>query len=317
MIASTGLLSYYFSGSHTFLDISLLLCCAKSIDFDKFCKKAFVAQLVSVMLIVLLCSVGLISDSTRYHSANGVTGSSMGFNHPNTLALLVFQLIAFILIRKKDGRGIVKYLVCIGAGLICYSVTDSNTGIIVSAILMIACMIYDFLNRGILTEKQIKRLVTFVTLIVVAVGIYIVVYYWRNPYQLQGLARTMRSRILMAQGFIDSYGIHLFGNMIAIEEGAWLDNAQVRLLVQYGIIPFFIYYYVMVKMIVGLLHDGDIVMFIVAIAYIVYSLSEFKSIRPEYDFMWIFAGMKLFEQHKSASFAVGLSKKHMYEYEGR
>lgn len=276
------ILSVYSSKIYVLFDALLLVICSKKIDFDRYIKYSFYIQTACVCFTILLSLSGLIGQGVFVRGYDGTIRYALGFNHPNTLALLVFQWVCQYLYLKKDNAGIKRFIFASVLTLATYVFTDSNTGFIMTIIIIVCDFIYEKLFNKLFGWNIMKRIIKTVLFVGSIVLICVIRYYWVNPDKLE--AQTLMARINLAKKYLTAYGINLFGQQVVsgndviipgFQRGYYfLDNAYAWLLINIGVVVTVCIVVGYVLYIKNLLRNKNWNLIIAVTAYLIYALSE-------------------------------------------
>lgn len=298
-----GILSYLIADGHFFFDITLLIAISKNIDFEKFLKRAIILMILFAFVVICLASLDVISSVVKERVDNTQMRNSLGFAHPNTLGLLVFEVIAGVIALERKRLKTVHLWLLLAVGVIFYFITRSQTCLLGTVLLVFAVLIYKWLQKKALSPKRMQVLITLVIIIAAVVTILIIRYYWVRPDELG--FQTLSGRITLAQKYLDAYGVNLFGHDILTgrdialpgyaADYSYLDNGEIWYLVRLGIVGFVVFFYVYVRMIVQTIRKKEFVLCIIAVVYLVYSLTEEPALRIPFNFMIIYAAISLYD----------------------
>ncbi len=103
----------------------MFIVAAKETRFEDTVRRVYRILLFMIPFIVLCSGAGLAKDAIIYR--NGMVRHSLGFNHPNTLGMRVFQLVAlrFYIRRRRLRSG--DFLFLFAAVVFVYAVPNSQT----------------------------------------------------------------------------------------------------------------------------------------------------------------------------------------------
>ena len=287
-VAVAGLLfiTMTVSASRLLFLTALFVLCSKNIDFDDFMKLALKVTSCTVLLLALLSLSGVIGMGVKQRD-DGTYRYSFGFNHPNHLGMMVFQIEAIYFYLKRHTVTLKKYIIPVAACILCYLISDSSTPTITGIMLIAASFIYERFQKYLRFMDRHVRFFVIAVLIVLAVAMGIMVwYYWNNPYKLPTSMKTLRTRILLAKKYLKAYGVKLFGSNIAIGSNvalpgygagySYLDDGYVRVLVEHGLAVFALICSAIVIYIAKLVKNRRVQLIIITIAFLFFYISEQK-----------------------------------------
>lgn len=204
----------------------------------------FIAKLLTLCSTLLFFFYGIVNDLN-----NGEFGRhSFGFGHPNSLGATIFVieicLATYIVVKNKKAlsKSVVILISQIPFLYLLYSSGSSGAefGTAISFIIMIY-----FLFRNNINYSVVLKMVAYGTII----GIPLISIFMLNNSViytgsfLNRLNTLLSNRLFLSYSFFKEYGISFFGqkinynfNLSAIYSYAFLDNAYVELLINYGII---------------------------------------------------------------------------------
>ncbi len=297
-----GGLSYFLAGTHVFLDFTLIMAISKGIDFKKFIKRLIVFLVVFILVMICLTGLGILSSAIREKTYISQTRYSMGFNHPNVLGVLIFELIAAVVVLERKNLKAVHLWLLLGLGLVFYWITGSQSSLVAVCLLIAAALLYKLLARKALTPRQMKIVITVVLIVAVITVFLLIYYYWGRSEEMA--YQNLAGRIRQAQRYFNAYGVNLFGtdfltgNYVALPGYApaysYLDNGEAWYLLRLGIVGFTVFFYTYIRMLIKTINRREFVLCIVATVFLVYSLTESTSLRVPFDFMIIYAGTMLY-----------------------
>ncbi len=297
-----GILSYYISNGHFFFDLTLIIAIAKGVDFEKFLKRALVLLILFAFVIICLAGLEIISSVVKERVDNTQMRNSLGFTHPNTIGLLVFEVIAGVIALERKRLKTVHLWLLLAVGVIFYLITRSQSCLLGTVLLVFAVLIYKWLQRKAFSPRQMQIFISVVLIIAAVVTILFIRYYWVRPEELG--FQTLSGRITLAQKYLDAYGVNLFGHDILTgrdvalpgyaADYSYLDNGEIWYLVRLGIVGFVVFFFVYVRMIVQAIRQKEFVLCIIAAVYLIYSLTEGTALRIPFNFMIIYAAISLY-----------------------
>ena len=250
-------------------DILTLLAFAISfygMKFDVFIKKDLWIRTIIFLLIIALCSLGLTEDVILYRS-NGLIRHSFGFLHPNTFAIWLAGIVIDIFYlsskkcKTKDSYNAWKYIFGVLSCVFMYFYCDARGAEICLIVLMIGYLA--------LQKENIRRIcglfLVALPWILLILSIVATIYFGQGSKIALAINDLTSGRLAYANAFLRYYGVNFFGHNLELL-GQWesnsslltiLDNAYIRLLVQYGIVCTFLVLFMYSAMIKYSLHDNN------------------------------------------------------------
>ena len=232
-----GAASYGFSGHcHLFLLLSAA-CLLSGEQQDLYLKTAFAVRIAVVLTVILHAFLFLgggevvaVMKSGRYV----YMGITLGFHHPNQLALAVSSLlILYLCIRQRPmtPRVFLAALSIALAGLIC---TGSRS--------MLLCIGFFFLGVFLFRKRRIPLWFCFgFFLLITLIGVVIPAAFPDLPQPFRWLDQWCSNRANLSSGVFRAYPLTLFGLNLQAPlrlEDMVVDNGYVQLLFSYGIVGF-------------------------------------------------------------------------------
>jgi hypothetical protein len=306
--------SYYFSKREDFFFISIFIIGSIKTDFKESAKVILKANIISILLVIILCFVGGISNNSIIADRAGtsVVRYSMGFAHPNTFATMIFQIIALIIYVYGDKMRLPGYVGILIAAFVCYRTTYSRSALYVSVLLVLMIYLYN-------TSRKIGfvPIWTFITKnavkILLVVGVLASLYLSQNYRNLSGWISnivnydTIYSRLRLLNVALSIYPIKLFGQEVEIVsstnyfstftgQSAVLDNSFVFLMIVYGVMNaiWFLYgYFCAIK---TAQENKDWTFLICSLAFVILGFSEKYFVNLIYNFTVLMIGQYLYSK---------------------
>lgn len=303
VVAILAVVSLYYSQSSFIEPIFWFICSGKNCELNKVLKYLFTAQVLSICIIIIVSLFGIIPIEPIMVRDDGTLRYSLGFIHPNTLAMRVFQamLLYIVLMEKK-----LKYRHCAVMAIIILVVnlvTNSRTTTFLSLGVLVIVTYYIYTLKGksysnSLINKFLKYL-KYIVIIIPLLCIYLAVY----------SDIDLASRIEQASIYYVYYGLTLFGQPLAIykndiemlmQTGLYtLDMSYMYLLLGFGLIMFIVFivaYYVMFRY----YGKEKRIMYIIALlAFIIMGFAETSLIRTAYNFTQFFILKLIWKKRKN------------------
>ncbi len=312
-----SVLIYYKSGGRDFLDCMLIICISKDINFKEFARKALKLWIAFMLFVVFFSCIGVIDSMILIRIETGRLRNSLGFSHPNSLGIYVFQIIAgYMYIYCNEKFKISSYFIMLVITSVIYYITDSQTSFVLSCMLILFVAVYCSISRGILSLKQINRILRVGILMACVIVYYMIRYYWIHTDELS--LETLVSRINLAQKYLNAYGVNLFGNNILMGNNvalpgyvsgySYLDNSQVWYLVKYGVVGFVIFFANYAILIVKTIKQRETILCVIGFIYLIYSVFEVLPCKICFNFMLIYMGIVLHKSNKHS----GLNDKNKF-----
>jgi len=264
----------------------------KNISFHKIIKVDIRVRSIACALIILLSLAGLIDSNVTY-SNRGIWRTSLGFNHPNTLSLIIMSLCFQWFYLRFYKLKILEYISMILILYILYFTTNSLTSIIgISGLLIFNLLtrICEKINFGSLFLSTSLFLVlpsAFVLSIYLAIN-----YSIFDPFMV-ALNDISTGRVASMNNFYNEYGISLFGQPIELISTTRasqlgistkvLDNGYMRLLLRFGLLITTILFILIMKLSYQLLKKKEYALVSCLSTYFIVGLMESSFYRIEYN----------------------------------
>lgn len=252
-------------------------------------------------LMVLLSVSGKIGMTVKQRASNDMTRFSLGFTHPNQLAIMVYTILCMVFFIDAEKKNVGKYMKYVVSGVLVlgvFLITNTFTFLALSMLLMATSFVYDaLLSKAKLPKRDAKRFIRVGLIVLSIVAGVAIVYIWQDPYRLSGSFKTLRTRFVLCQKYVNAYGIKLFGNKILIGTDVaipnypvgyyYLDNGYVRLFVESGLVPGIMVMLAFARMIRKLIAKTKWQFLIIVSCLLVYLFNEQKMITVFFNPMWL------------------------------
>lgn len=223
--------------------LMLIVLGARNIDIPSVIRVDVVVRIVIMMVIILSSLLGVIENYVTYRTGTQEFRYSLGFNHPNTLASLVFLLtMEEAWIRKRSFSFTYTLLMWALAGLI-YVVTLNRTAVMLIAVFPLLLLMTA--NRRHRTTVSTFSCVCLQAVFPIAVIISLLTMFLSENSSIFGLLDNLMSRrFTNCAVLFRRYGIPLLGQRVTLismktarqmqSSIALLDVAYLRTLIQAG-----------------------------------------------------------------------------------
>lgn len=304
--------SSYFASAYWVSEIIWIIVGTKRVDLRKLIKHCFVAELLSFLIVVGMCGLGLVNDVTITRDS-GMLRHALGFNHPNAFAARVFQLQAMYvyLLNKRIRRKNIIVLIMID--IFVYLLTNSKTVTILLLLMIFFVVILDNIYRTDrlgknsvwkkLNEGIMKKL-KYVAIVIPSIATFFMLYLSNESGQGSLSARASQAAI-----YFQHYGVTLFGQPLQTNNTAenfylqqsklyTLDNSYMYLLIGYGVICFAIFIVCEVLLIYRTIRKKEYTTVVILILYMIYGIVETMTIRFTYNFSLILLAQILWKERQ-------------------
>ncbi len=229
--------SMLLSGARNLFSAWLFIVASQKVDFDKIVGLAYRILLVTLVAVILLYFAGVIPDPLYYRGER--LRLSLGFMHPNTFGMRLFQLSTCHFYLRRDRLRWWDSALLLAFAAFAYVVPNSQTatiGILFTVLVMLGIRL------------KVKISVWWAVSFAACMPVVSVVLSWVDLQKYPVLARIDRllsSRFTCVHTVWQRYGVTIFGNriyvtpeeraLIGLEQHLWLDNAYGSILLRHGI----------------------------------------------------------------------------------
>lgn len=254
-----------------------------------------------ILLVAALSMSGLIGTLVKQRSKTQALRSSLGFVHPNQVAIMMFVMICMIFYRGMDKRLRSRETDYIIAGFLAvgvFLITNTMTFLALTVLMLVALFAYDaILSHFRMPRKVTRHFVRTGLLVIGLVAGAVFYHFWKNPLALKGIWVTFRARFLLSQKYVTAYGIKPFGSKIALgtdvvipgfESGYYfLDNGYFRLFVENGLLAGMIVMFLLFRAIVNLTRQGKWKLLVILLCIMLYMFNEQKMLTLYFNPFWV------------------------------
>lgn len=275
------ILAFYLSSRITNDDTIIwgivLLLFSKVSSFERIIKIYFKNMLLCFGAIIIFYLTGITCNVMSEVSYRA--GNSLGTGHANVIAALCVNLfLAYSYIYLKEKRYIIVLISSMIVGFI-WKLTYSKTSVVLLVVFSALVLLYDVMLKT-RTQKMMKVLKI---LVILAIGSS--VYLMISGNQISYISDSGFS-VRFSQAFIifQKYGINLFGNNIEFIStidasrlgivALILDNAYLRLLLYYGIVPTILFIVIIICILRNVVNKKDYLLLIIACIFIIGGIME-------------------------------------------
>lgn len=252
----------------------------KNVDIKKFIKCLFVYRLIGFLAVIILTNLGFLPNREIYLFKNGantyIIRESLGFYHPNLLALYFFVLVAMFIYGYFEKIKYYHFLILLIPTIIIYNICYSRTGLVCTLLLI-------FISMFVKYAKNMSRIILnkFTIWIPILLAIFMVaftVFYFDNPL-FSKINSLLSGRLYLSHSYIENYGITLFGvplqnSYIINGEVSIIDSGFVFLLLNYGIVGFSLALISIYKCCQYFLKDKNTICFAILLVFSCYCITE-------------------------------------------
>ena len=275
-------ISQYNSGyddGYLLYSMAIALSC-KKVHFQKLLQHLFYFYFIMLFSVLLLYRIGIFSPMRNRETR---TRYNLGFSHYNTLGMVIVCIVMlWIFIRYEKVRWF-DYFVWLAASVFVWEVPNSRTAAL--------CIV--LLTSGVFISKLFEpfrcRLVNLLALFsfpLMAIFSYLSSYlYTPDHHILSNLDELLSKRLFYGKSYLLKYPIPLLGQKIrrinpdaAAKAGIppeILDNGYLRILLQLGILTFFVIMLIFIYIIYKALINKHYAVIIGLVVVSFYNISEY------------------------------------------
>lgn len=298
VILLLGLVSSYCSKSDFLEPFFWFLASGYQVNVRDIIKTLFKAQLIAIAITIICSGVGVIESNDIIREETGVLRRSLGFSHPNALAQKIFQLCMMYIYLVADRISLIHIVMILIVNCLNYQLTNSNTMLSVTFIVIFFLLLYIFERKEILIISRMSnftlRLLKYICYLAGGISIYFAL----NPNNSFALkmdqGNTLLSRVTQISIYFQTYKITLFGQQLYYHNsdtaigkyvGLYtLDNAYIYLLLGFGIVVFVFLIGLFIKALYKSVKEREYIVLILIAAYMIYGVTETALIRFSYNF---------------------------------
>ena len=250
-----AVLTYIATGETVFLIMLMTAMIFTSVDYKKAFRYLLNIRVLLLLVVIFASLVGILNINAisivKGGTTSAVVGYGLGYNHPNQLGCTVCVLLLMYACYKNEK---IKYrnIALIGViELIAYIVTKNRTGAFISALLVIALLLYKnkvaskrFIN---ILEKSGKWIMPLCALLALGLPLLMASVSGRAKVVLYAINGIIGSRFTHSARVFENYSVPLFGGVIDFDKLQTLyqysivDNGYLRLIYNFGIVGFAVF----------------------------------------------------------------------------
>lgn len=265
------------SGSNTLLSLWLFILASEKVDFSKLVKIDMITKVIFTIIIILLYHLNL-TVQTQFHTYLGETRSALGFGNPNTFGYYIFSICAdYIYLNSKKIKFKHLILLCLISYFVS-TVSESRTSSILIILLGLISLISSNL-KILISAKKYKFILYWIFIIFTLLSFYLALNYDNNNSIYIKLNEIFSGRIINSYRYINNYKVNLFGQQIGVLnwDGSYtyyLDNAYLKLLLNYGLFSYFLIMFIYFKMIKKASYNQNFILMSLILIYFIYGMTE-------------------------------------------
>ncbi len=226
------------TGNIILLKYTLIITSLPNTNIKMALKADFLTRCIIYFSIITLSCTGIINETVALRS--DMTRHSLGFYHPNTLAIQTIILCVEILYLRLIKRKVILFPILIVAFMIIFFVANSRTGLIIfiSFILFFVATKYHPRKIKAIAKPLLNVLPLIYPTLTALLYVSLILFNLKVPL-FQSLNEVLSGRLGLASWGLQPDNIHLFGNAVPIGTDALvLDAAPFHILFFFGVVPF-------------------------------------------------------------------------------
>ena len=236
-----GVAVYVSSGSTRIFWLFLFVACSQGVRVRHLAWTALLIWVPGIIITIGLANAGDASNVVAGRSS-GITRYSMGFNHPNNFARLIFEVaMAYCVVCATRHRAlivteaIVIALLCIP----CWFVADARTFFVALIVLFFMCAADMFLP-GPKSRRAAAVLFAFGAVFFVASSCYFMVAYDASNETHAAINTLMSQRLMLSHGYFTQMPLAAFGNSADLFESIYLGTEEMEFVIDNDFIKLFV-----------------------------------------------------------------------------
>lgn len=302
VLVCIGFLTWHQSQEGWFFWVPLFIVCSEGVRIRGLALVSMSILATGVLFIILFSVFGLIPDIQAVQ--NGYIRHSLGFQHPNTLALFPLMICvsySVLCFGKNPITCIIALFVC---DLFNYLTAHSRTVFLLSLIQAVLMIVF-YLVKDSARRKTVSIWFALLAAAVVGSSLYLMVCFNpSDPFQLK-LNSILSGRFYLANGYYKMSSLTLLGNSFSgCQSLMWwepeatrsivIDNAWCHLILRFGILPTLLLLAAIFLLYKDKIKTGqwDAVLYGITLM-ICYGFTETVGIRIEFNYFLIAVGSEL------------------------
>lgn len=264
----------------TFLAVTLI----PRNSIDKIFRIIFIEELFLTICIILLSLIGILPNQVveinkSLYTANAYT---FGFNHPNILTAQTTTIVFLYLCVNRDKIQFKTILISLLSTLVIYYFSRGRTAFLLSLLVIILIYIDKTGKINSIKSSIFRYLPCLNIVIILTIFIYIVLFalFGKNATIVNLINDLVfNGRIGLAWLNFKAYPMSLFG--VNLDPSVWpewqyhsLDNGHMMIFLQYGVIGFIAYFYIVQSALNNIAKRKDIVMCILISVLLIWLIYE-------------------------------------------
>lgn len=297
-------ISYLYSHNLLVVINVFVIIAMKNIDIKKLIKCLFVYRLIGFLMVISLTLIGVLPNSEKYLFVNGVNTfvirQSLGFFHPNLLALYFFVLISMVIYGCFEKIRCPHYILLVILTIVIYNICYSRSGLLCTLFLITVSFAIKYFKK---IHKLILNRITYILPIILALVFVLISMFYIDNFILEKINSLLSGRLYLSNVFIENYGLSFFG--IMMENTYYIDSSRVIIdsgyvhyLLNYGILGFTLLMYVMYLCSKYFLKNNKLLEFVIFTSFSLYCMTEKELLICLLNFPLLYVSKYLFSSKK-------------------
>lgn len=294
-----GALCYLSSGFSGLLMTMLVITLMPKNYLDTILHMILKEEIFLFIVIIGLALIGILDIGSLEINKGAYTtsGIALGFSHPNMLAAQGTAIILLYLCVNRYRLKLRHYVISIIGVILLFGCSKGRTSLFLG---LFAIILIGVANKNNVKKKILKVLPYVYIMVLLTVILAMALYAKDNGTSVVSKFINdgiFNGRIGLAYRSLLAYPFTLFGK--AIDFSIWnqyqyfvLDNGQVMVLLEFGIVGFLAYFYIIQTMLNEIKKEKEVVFGIVLIVFLIWSMYEGTMYFVGKNFALLFLGSK-------------------------
>lgn len=287
--------NYYLSDKSWFVDIIVIIFCARDINYKQFLTYTFGLLVVYYLSVIFAYAVGLIPASITYRSLG--TRNSLGFGWSTWPAFGFFYISLIYMVLRGKRVTYIELLIVTGIASFFYYMTTTRYAYFLT-LLVVLIWLFKKVTKFNFYGNAIVRTGIYILMPLLTVVIY---FFSKNVARFSELDELFSGRLTLGNMALQRYGIKLLGRQTVFSTSrdtigvqfSYVDSALLQSLITYGVITMMlisIVFYLFEKKIIIAQND----FLLIAVAFtIINGFTDPQLFEPFYNVFFVLIGCLL------------------------
>lgn len=273
----------------------------KNIDTEKVFDDMYKIRLITFFSVVFLALTGIIENTSlsMWRAGGFETRYSLGFNHPNSLHLALFILMALAIYVKYNNLKVLDYLLMSIINLFIFSYSGSRTGVILVFLLILLTI----LSKTKKADKLLVSIPNYLLIFLVLFSFFSAILYGKIEL-FNKLNYFLNGRILYSNYYLTHYNPTIFGVNMSGEEKLLFDNGYIYVFVQFGIAGMLLLLHWLITINKNIKKNKDVKRAVISTLFIIYIFTESFAPNIFMNVVLLFFGGYFFEKRSTKKVVV-------------